>query len=241
MNLKNKVKELINISCLNEICNVLPYEDKDIYLIGGATRSILSDKYEIKDIDLVIPDLDSFTVDKILDKYDDAKYYPGYKSISLVFNDFEYQINSFRKDIAPSGRHSKVAKATSIKEDSLRRDFTFNSVYINLKGDVYDFYLGIEHYQNSYLEFIFDPIVQIQKDYLRAIRYMRFLSLFENTKTFPADMEAITILSKNITDFVKEKKITQELNKIQKMPFPENTISFLKKNSELNHLIDFLN
>ena len=101
--------------------------------------------------------------------------------------------------------------------------------------------MGIEHYQNSYLKFIFDPIVQIQKDYLRAIRYMRFLSLFENTKTFPADMEAITILSKNITDFVKEKKITQELNKIQKMPFPENTISFLKKNSELNHLIDFLN
>ena len=90
MNLKNKVKELINISCLNEICNVLPYEDKDIYLIGGATRSILSDKYENKDIDLVIPDLDSFTVDKILDKYNDAKYYPVYKSISLVFNDFEY-------------------------------------------------------------------------------------------------------------------------------------------------------
>ena len=70
---------------------------------------------------------------------------------------------------------------------------------------------------------------------------MRFLSLFENTKTFPADMEAIIVLSKNITDFVKEKKITQELNKIQKMPFPENTISFLKKNSELNHLIDFFN
>ena len=70
MNLKNKVKELINISCLNDICNVLPYEDKDIYLIGGATRSILSDKYEIKDIDLVIPDLDSLTVDKILDKYE---------------------------------------------------------------------------------------------------------------------------------------------------------------------------
>ena len=35
--------------------------------------------------------------------------------------------------------------------------------------------------------------------------------------------------------------LSKELKKIQKMPFPENTISLLKKNSELNHLIDFLN
>ena len=128
----------------------------------------------------------------------------------------------------------------SIKEDSLRRDFTFNSIYINLIGEVFDFYSGVEHFKINYLKFIFDPIVQIQKDYLRAIRYIRFLSLFENTKTFPADLEAIMLLSKNITDFVKEKKISQELNKIYKMPFPKNTISFLKENNELRQFLDFL-
>ena len=68
---------------------------------------------------------------------------------------------------------------------------------------MFDFYSGVEHFKNNYLKFIFDPIVQIQKDYLRAIRYIRFLSLFENTKTFPADLESIMLLSKNITDFVK--------------------------------------
>ena len=240
MNLRKNVEEILKISHLDEICNILPFKEKDIFLVGGATRSILSDNYENKDIDLVIPYLDTQTVDNILDKYDNANYYPAYKSISLELSEFEFQINSFRKDVAPSGRHSKIANANSLKEDSLRRDFTFNSVYINLIGDVYDFYSGVEHFKNNFLKFIFDPIVQIQKDYLRAIRYIRFLSLFENTKTFPADLEAIILLSKNITDFVKERKISQELNKIHKMPFPKNTISFLKDNDELRHFSDLL-
>ena len=81
----------------------------------------------------------------------------------------------------------------SIKEDSLRRDFTFNSIYINLIGEVFDFYSGVEHFKNNYLKFIFDPIVQIQKDYLRAIRYIRFLSLFENTKNFKNTIKSFVI------------------------------------------------
>ena len=178
MNLKKKVDEISNISHFDEICSMLPFKEKDIYLIGGATRSLLSDNHENKDIDVVIPELDDRTVDKILDKYDSAKYYQAYKSISFELGDFEFQINSFRKDVAPSGRHSKIANALTIKEDSLRRDFTFNSIYINLIGEVFDFYSGVEHFKNNYLKFIFDPIVQIQKDYLRAIRYIRFLSLF---------------------------------------------------------------
>ena len=47
------------------------------------------------------------------------------------------------------------------------------------------------------------------------------------------------LLSKNITDFVKEKNI-KELNKIYKMPFPKNTITFLKENNELRQFLDFL-
>ena len=55
---------------------------------------------------------------------------------------------------------------------------------------------------------------------------MRFLSLFENTKTSDTDLDAIILLSKNITEFVKENKISSELKKINTMPYPKNTISF---------------
>ena len=69
---------------------------------------------------------------------------------------------------------------------------------------------------------------------------MRFFSLFENTKTSDTDLDAIILLSKNITEFVKENKISSELKKIYTMPYPKNTISFLNGNKELNKFLDYL-
>ena len=239
MNYLKQVNQIIEFSHLKKILEILSINKKDVYFIGGATRSILSDTYDNKDIDLVIPDLKDEIIEKISNEFN-AKFYSGYRSLAITDNNFEYQINSFRRDIHPTGRHTKVAKALTLEEDSKRRDFTFNSIYINLLGEAFDLYDGISHFKNSYLKFIFDPIEQIQKDYLRAIRFMRFLSLFENTKTSDIDLNAIILLSKNITEFVKENKISSELKKIYTMPYPKNTISFLNGNKELNKFLDYL-
>lgn len=239
MNYLKQVNQIIEFSHLEKILEILSINKKEVYFIGGATRSILSNTYNNKDIDLVIPDLKDEIIEKISNEFN-AKFYSGYRSLAITDNNFEYQINSFRRDIRPTGRHTKVAKALTLEEDSKRRDFTFNSIYINLLGEAFDLYDGISHFKNSYLKFIFDPIEQIQKDYLRAIRFMRFLSLFENTKTSDTDLDAIILLSKNITEFVKENKISSELKKIYTMPYPKNTISFLNGNKELNKFLDYL-
>ena len=239
MNYLKQVNQIIEFSHLEKILEILSINKKEVYFIGGATRSILSNTYNNKDIDLVIPDLKDEIIEKISNEFN-AKFYSGYRSLAITDNNFEYQINSFRKDIRPTGRHTKVAKALTLEEDSKRRDFTFNSIYINLLGEAFDLYDGISHFKNSYLKFIFDPIEQIQKDYLRAIRFMRFLSLFENTKASDTDLDAIILLSKNITEFVKENKISSELKKIYTMPYPKNTISFLNGNKELNKFLDYL-
>ena len=239
MNYLKQVNQIIEFSHLEKILEILSINKKEVYFIGGATRSILSNTYNNKDIDLVIPNLKDETIEKISNEFN-SKYYSGYRSLAITDNNFEYQINSFRKDIHPTGRHTKVAKVLTLEEDSKRRDFTFNSIYINLLGEVFDLYDGISHFKNSYLKFIFDPIEQIQKDYLRAIRFIRFLSLFEDTKTSNTDLDAIILLSKNITEFVKENKISSELKKINTMPYPKNTISFLNGNKELNKFLDYL-
>ncbi len=238
MNYHKQVCKIIDFSNMQNIIEILPFQKKDIYFIGGATRSILDNKFDVKDIDIVIPSLKEDTIEKIFDKYK-SKYYSGYKSIAISENNFDYQINSFRKDIHATGRHTKVAEAQTLEEDSKRRDFTFNSIYINLLGDVFDFYNGISHFKDSYLKFIFDPIDQIQKDYLRALRYIRFLSLFKNTRTNKKDIDSIILLSKNITEFVKENKISKELKKIHDMSYPENSLKFLNKNKELNIFLDY--
>jgi tRNA nucleotidyltransferase/poly(A) polymerase len=239
MNYHDRVLKVVKETHLNEILNLIPNDKKEIYFIGGVSRAIILDEYYSKDVDIVLPDFDDKLVEN-LSKNFETKYFPSYKSIAIKTNNFEYQINSFRKDIQSTGRHSKVTSTRSIRDDSERRDFTFNSVYINLLGEAIDFYGGIDDLHNYYLRFIFDPIDQIQKDYLRALRYVRFLSLFKQPKTNPHDIDSLILLSKNITEFVKTKKISQELNKIHKMPYPENTLNFLKTHKELNSFLDYL-
>ena len=239
MNYHDRVLKVVKETHLNEILNLIPNDKKEIYFIGGVSRAIILDEYYSKDVDIVLPDFDDKLVEN-LSKNFETKYFPSYKSIAIKTNNFEYQINSFRRDIQSTGRHSKVTSTRSIRDDSERRDFTFNSVYINLLGEAIDFYGGIDDLHNYYLRFIFDPIDQIQKDYLRALRYVRFLSLFKQPKTNLHDIDSLILLSKNITEFVKTKKISQELNKIHKMPYPENTVNFLKTHKELNSFLDFL-
>ena len=239
MNYYERVLSVVKNTHMDEIINLIPNDNKEIYFIGGTSRAIILDEYYSKDVDIVVPDFDENLVESLSKKFE-IKYFPSYKSIAIKTEEFEYQINSFRKDIQSNGRHSKTISTQNLKEDSLRRDFTFNCIYINLLGEAADFYGGIDDLHNNYLRFIFDPIDQIQQDYLRAIRYIRFLSLFKETKTNQHDIDSIFLLSKNIIEFVKTKKITQELNKIHKMPYPENTLNFLEINKELNIFLDYI-
>ncbi len=128
MNYLNEACKIIEFSNLSKILEILPFQKKDIYFVGGVTRSILNDKLDNKDIDLVIPNLDEETIEKILNKYK-SRYYSGYRSIAISENSFEYQINSFRKDVYSTGRHTKVAEAKTLEQDSKRRDFTFELVF----------------------------------------------------------------------------------------------------------------
>ena len=239
MNYKKQVDDLIDYAELNEIIKILKVSDQNIFFVGGATRSILSKEYTNTDIDIVVPNIEDDVIEELNFQYN-VKFFQSYRSLAISIGNFEYQINSFRKDVKSTGRHSKVAPAQTLKEDSERRDFTFNSVYINLEGEVFDFYSGVKDFYENHLRFIFNPIDQIQQDYLRALRYIRFLSLFKNTKTRNEDIDAILLLSKNIFDFVKEKKISQELKKIKDMPFSLNSLNFLKKHQELKDFLQFI-
>ena len=59
-------------------------------------------------------------------------------------------------------------------EDSLRRDFTINSIYADINGKIFDPQDGVTDLQNGKIKFIGLPAERIQEDYLRILRYLRF-------------------------------------------------------------------
>ncbi len=103
-----------------------------------------------------------------------------YKTITLILGNNEYQITSFRKDLITFGRQAYVSSAESLYQDSLRRDFTVNALYLNEEGDLIDPLGGLKDIKKKELKFIGDPIKRIEEDYLRAIRFCRFFATFPN-------------------------------------------------------------
>ena len=93
-----------------------------------------------------------------------------------------------REDIFTDGRHAKVKFSKNWKEDSLRRDFTINSIYSDKDGNLFDPHNGKKDLENGFVNFIGDVDKRIKEDYLRILRYL-FFKLFETTSQLRGDEE----------------------------------------------------
>ena len=71
-------------------------------------------------------------------------------------------------------RHANVKFSTSWKQDASRRDFTINSIYSDINGNLFDPYNGKNDLEKGCINFIGDPDKRIKEDYLRILRYLRF-------------------------------------------------------------------
>ena len=147
-----------------------------IWIVGGAIRDFLSNKI-INDIDFVT----NMEINLLLKKLSKKKFKIHqnniqYKTISIILGNKEYQITSFRKDLITFGRQAYVSSAESLYQDSLRRDFTINALYLNAKGHLRDPLGGFNDIISKELKFIGDPLLRIEEDYLRIIRFCRFFA-----------------------------------------------------------------
>ena len=98
MNYKQQVDNLIKYAELNEIIKILKTSDKNIFFVGGATRSILSKKYTNTDIDIVVPNIEDDVIEELNIQYD-IKFFPSYRSLAISIGNFEYQIKIGRAHV----------------------------------------------------------------------------------------------------------------------------------------------
>ena len=62
-------------------------------------------------------------------------------TITLVYDKFKLEITTLRKDLKTDGRHAEIKTIDDWKEDSKRRDFTINAIYLSKKGKIFDMFL----------------------------------------------------------------------------------------------------
>jgi len=186
--------------------------------VGGCIRKILNYE-EIDDIDIATnlnPNevIDAFKKNNI--NYFESGISHGTITASIEKNNFE--ITSLRKDISTDGRHAKVEFSNDWYEDAKRRDFTFNSIYADLEGNLYDPFDGKNDLKNGIVKFIGDPEKRIKEDYLRILRYVRFFIEYSKSKHSETVKK---IIKQNISGISKisSDRLLQELKKILSSEF----------------------
>ena len=195
------------------IFNIVKTANAKAWIVGGAIRDYLIN-HEIYDIDFVI----NIDVCLFLEKINKKNIKINstnikYKTISIILNNKEYQITSFRKDLISFGRSAFVDFTHTLHEDAKRRDFTINALYLDEKGNLIDPFGGYKDIINKKLRFIGDPICRIDEDHLRILRFCRFCGTFPIIDIDKNLKEKIIKKAKKIS-ILSNMRIRNELYKI---------------------------
>ena len=73
-------------------------------------------------------------------------------TITLVREGKKFELTVLRKDIKTDGRFAEIEKIDDWVEDSKRRDFTINAIYMNRKGKIFDPQSGTKDLENGIIK-----------------------------------------------------------------------------------------
>ena len=217
---------------LKEIMRLLRSSGKECYIVGGAIRDLLLGYEKFIDIDLTT----SLSVEKmkqIFDRnkirFDDRALKYGCLTISNQ-KKRTFQITSFRKDIQTFGRAADIEPVENIEEDAKRRDFTINAFYCSYDGQIIDPLGNLEDLNKIKLDFIGDPEIRIKEDYLRILRFFRFIAVL--------DLKDENVVSKNLPIIRKHidgisdlsyERVASEIRKILLARSPSFALKLMNK------------
>ena len=209
--------------------------ESEVRYVGGCLRKIIN-KEKVDDIDLAT-NLEPEVVCEVLKK----NYIDFYKSgidhgtITALIDDNKYEITSLREDVFSDGRHAKVKFSKSWKEDASRRDFTINSIYSDMDGNLFDPFDGKKDLEKGIVNFIGDADKRIKEDFLRILRYLRFFLVYSKQ---PHSSELISKLKTNIIGVSKlsKERLLDELKKIIRL----QTLEKLSKDQDSRDLFKII-
>ena len=210
-------------------------KNSEIRYVGGCVRKIIN-KEKVDDIDLAV-NLNPKNVCEALQKRNIRYYESGIKhgTITALLNDNKFEITSLRKDVDTDGRHAKVQFSNNWKEDAARRDFTINSIYADIDGNLFDPFNGKKDIENGKINFIGDAETRIKEDYLRILRYIRFFLNYSNSKH---NSKIIKIIKKNLSGFsnISSERLLDEFQKL----FRSKKIFKLAKDKDCIEIINLI-
>ncbi len=236
---------------VRQTAKILLESGHQAYLVGGAVRDLLLER-QTKDFDIATNALPEKTV-KLFEK--SISTGERFGNVIVVAQDeqgesFDVDVTTFRKEENYFGGRwpGKVEFTSEIEEDLSRRDFTINSLAINLEliisdkdqmievDKIIDPYNGIGDLLAKTIKAVRNPIERMNEDGLRAFRACRLaseLSFTIDEKTKNAIKQTL-----HVTQQISMERIRDELKKmIKHSPKPSVGFLFLDQLGLLNQIL----
>ncbi len=216
---------------LKELMRLLSSSGKECYIVGGAIRDLLLGYKKFNDIDLTTS-LSVEQLKQIFDqnqiRFDDRAL--KYGCLTVRNKKRNFQITSFRKDIRTFGRAADIEFVENIEEDAKRRDFTINAIYCSYSGQIIDPLGNLKDLNKIKLDFIGDPEFRIKEDYLRILRFFRFVAVLD-LKDENVPSNKLPIIKKHINGIsdLSYERVASEIRKILLARSPSFALKLMNK------------
>jgi tRNA nucleotidyltransferase (CCA-adding enzyme) len=221
------VKSVIT-SPIKKLDKVFKSNNYELRVVGGAVRDLALDKTP-KDIDLAT----DATPDEMMAILDKAgiRHIPSgleHGTITAILDNEPYEITTLRADKETDGRHAEVEFVKSWEEDAKRRDLTYNAMSMDMEGNVFDYFGGMDDLQDKVSKFVGDPEERITEDYLRILRYFRFQGRL-STPTW--DKDTLKAISSNVKGLqqISAERVWQEMGKVLAGNNVANILDYMTK------------
>jgi len=147
------------------------------YFVGGCVRDIILEQPS-HDIDIATNCPMKFIEEKF--ETFDIGSNKDFGILCIKQEGFDFEVAQFRTDGDYSnGRQpDSVQFVNDFKEDAQRRDFTINSMALDSKGNLLDYFGGIQDLKDGVIRTVGNPIQRFDEDYLRMLRAVRFSARF---------------------------------------------------------------
>jgi poly(A) polymerase len=191
--------------------------------VGGCVRNTVLGR-TIDDYDLAV----SHKPDAVMRALEAAKLKvvpTGIKhgTVTAVIDGRPFELTTLRRDVETDGRRAVVAFTDDWLEDAGRRDFTFNALYADRGGTLYDPFDGRRDLAEARVRFIGDAETRIAEDRLRVLRFFRFHAWYGKPPFDAASFDACRRNAGSLRGLSAE-RVSKELLRLLKAPDPADTI-----------------
>jgi len=229
----NYLKHIKKNKILNNIFNICNVNNIDAYIIGGYVRDLVLNKNS-NDIDIVVTNYSevkfAYKICEVLFiKKENVQIFKGYGTVSIKNKEIDIEI-------VKSKSASYNDKSGTLLEDQTRRDFTINTLALNITtGNIVDPFNGLKDINNKILKTPIDPNLTFKDDPIRLIRAFRFAAKY-NLKINEDILSSIKT-NINLLSLSSESRLLNEFNKILLLDKPSIALDLMKNTPVLNYLI----